>query len=763
MQLFPIIQEQHRRLVVAGSNPQKYRILKDFSRTYIEEQLKKEEKMISPIFRVFECVKPDKGRKLNIDLEHEFDPYSDSLMDYPSIIGHKLNKRWSLFNRLISVHIPLCPNNCWHCYVPKELYENAETRSDELTAKEIVYKFLEQRTADANIGKHSNILRITGGEPFLLPKLILECLLYLRERGLENEVFLWTETNLEPFITEIDQDPLTEGKERSFMDSDENKEILEQLSSFRNFAVHPCFHGLSENEFKMITGDKEYQVNLGQQVNGLRKLVNAGIDVYPTFGSNVCDPSNIVELFNGLKEVHAGLPLRVALVEYNFDYESVADRIKAEERAPDLFSKFANLRIWNNLLLINYGIGYAMVPRDFISISNGVVTAPLLPNPGGSDGDHKQEIIYLFKSSSRPQYHREILDILAFPTGHVYAIEYDKEWVQEDLYFHMRYAAKVYEGRKAIWTYVNKDDRTLLPFREAIIEKVETSDRILIIKFRLGNYLCWPLKKDLAESSTKSFRTYFGSRNIPPGGKYVLLGEDTKYYSFFEVEAPLITDSSDVLQHITPHLVTSKNKDMKQSLFYRLTTEKLTQKKKSRIDTSTIYEIRGGKPFNVTVNYYMPKDSDLIEKNQDVRTIDFQSSSPTINPFGESKVVFSKYGHKELEFLTEKVTKKKEVALTISSKYEEFRAAKIVMHIRILPPKVRHGVISLLAAFIFLITTVGLSIGSQALSQGKGLRDALKNSFDNLFSGSVPGNLAVVLGLLLAFWLSFCLGAKRTS
>ena len=56
---------------------------------------------------------------------------------------------------------------------------------------------------------------LSGGEPFLVPKLILRCLEIINDDvKLKNQIFIWTETNLEPFIGE-------NGK--AFMDQDENK------------------------------------------------------------------------------------------------------------------------------------------------------------------------------------------------------------------------------------------------------------------------------------------------------------------------------------------------------------------------------------------------------------------------------------------------------------------------------------------------------------------------------------------------------------
>ena len=90
MYIDKMVHKAHMELIKT-EKPGTYKILKDFSGTYIEKEMQKEEKMLHPIFRIFIPVKPSRDRKLNINLRDNFDPYNDSLLDYPTIIGHKLN------------------------------------------------------------------------------------------------------------------------------------------------------------------------------------------------------------------------------------------------------------------------------------------------------------------------------------------------------------------------------------------------------------------------------------------------------------------------------------------------------------------------------------------------------------------------------------------------------------------------------------------------------------------------------------------------
>ena len=634
--------------------------------------------MVSLIFRLFEGAKPQRGRKLNIDPSQPFDPYTDRLLDYATIMASKLNKEdWQDYNRLISLHIPRCLNNCWHCYVPKNLYRDADSQGNciDITAAEILDKFESQRDADMASGKQSNVLRITGGEPFLLPKLILECLDEIKKRNLEKDIFLWTETNLEPFI----------GKHgKAFMDRAENTELLKEMGTHENFAVHPCFHGLDSSEFKRITACSEH-VTLEDQISALERLIDKGIDVYPTIGSNVCNPANLPQFFNLLaKAPHPQLPLRVALIEYYFDYEPVRERLNQENRSGDsvLYSKFASLRIWNQLLLNRFGVGYAVIPRHLVKIGDGCYVSS---KEGSSRTPQAEnEMIYFFKSSYRRAYHREILDCLAYPDGHIIEVIYNKEHVQNDLFIHMSQNPNQYREKEAVWIYSAYEKRALIPFRKAQIIDVRGGTDLLSIKMKLKDYMARIY--DAGEPSQnwrglyESLHWYIGKQNLPlpPGGKYLLMGESLVSSAFEQMKVNLKQEpKEDIFRQIPLQL--SNNTEMEESIFYRIGTDGLKQ---VTDDVETIYEISAGKSFSITIDYDLPNYEKFNEYLPDDRSLIVEISHPDIKLIGSNIVVFSKYGKEILRFYSENVPTKREVTITLRTLGDEFHAARVVLKIK---------------------------------------------------------------------------------
>jgi uncharacterized Fe-S cluster-containing radical SAM superfamily protein len=227
------------------------------------------------------------------------------------------------------------------------------------SVKKIVDGFIEQRNVDKERGIFStNILRITGGEPFLVPELLLEILDELKSRQLHKEVFLWTETNLIPLVVQ--------GNDKALV----SDELLNKLAAYDNFCVHPCFHGLNKNNFGEVTGKMIDNFNL--LLDSFNRLLDAGIDIYPTFGSNISSPEDVECFYNKISEINELLPLRFCLIEYDLDYNPVKWRRKNipnfAKKHEKIYDRFQVIERWDELLKKNTGYKYGDIPRHLVPI-----------------------------------------------------------------------------------------------------------------------------------------------------------------------------------------------------------------------------------------------------------------------------------------------------------------------------------------------------------------------------------------------------------
>jgi len=377
----PILTCQDLFKKVNQSDNHKYEIISDFGNSSVTS----EEKLNFTYFRIFTPVKPESGRKLNAIYGGAFNPYKDTLMDYPTIIQFKLEKigkeTWDHYNRLISLHVSECPLDCWHCYIENCLktkcdrcsifefcksgyLEKIKISYGYKSADEILTDFLKQREIDKDKGKFSNVLRITGGEPLLVPNLLSELLNLLRDKKLDKEIFIWTETNLIPLIIEDQsKEPLISDK------------LLTELSNFNNFCIHPCFHGISKDNFKENTG---VELNIDLLINALKRLIEFGIDVYPTFGSNVSNPDHIDEFYSKISALDPLLPLRFNLIEFDLNYKPIGYRREKDptfnEKHKKVYDRFLVLQKWSDLLKKNTRYyNYGDIPRHLVPLKKNPI------------------------------------------------------------------------------------------------------------------------------------------------------------------------------------------------------------------------------------------------------------------------------------------------------------------------------------------------------------------------------------------------------
>ncbi len=70
-------------------------------------------------FRLFETVPQAKHSKRQQNNSNHFDPYVDTLFDYPLVVRSitgRSEPSIPSFNYHLTIHVPYCGMSCWHCY-----------------------------------------------------------------------------------------------------------------------------------------------------------------------------------------------------------------------------------------------------------------------------------------------------------------------------------------------------------------------------------------------------------------------------------------------------------------------------------------------------------------------------------------------------------------------------------------------------------------------------------------------------------------------
>jgi len=184
----------------------------------------------------------------------------------------------------------VCSWRCWYCFVDYSLLDGNPKHSALLSADELLDFYLAEE-------KQCPIIDLSGGQPDLVPEWLLWMMDALRRRGLEKQVYLWSDDNLSnDYLWEV----LSAAE-------------LERVASYPMYGRVGCFKGYDPDSFAFNTrADPDL---FGKQFKVMRRLVETGLDVYGyvtlTSANDQQIPQKVAAFVSRLQEeVHPIFPLR---------------------------------------------------------------------------------------------------------------------------------------------------------------------------------------------------------------------------------------------------------------------------------------------------------------------------------------------------------------------------------------------------------------------------------------------------------------------
>ena len=123
-----------------------------------------------------------------------------------------------------------CNWRCWYCFVPFDLLAADPEKSAWLSAQELLELYLEESSPP-------RVIDLSGGQPDLVPEWVPWMMQELRNLGLDETTYLWSDDNLSNdffwrFLTEED---------------------LEIIQSYRAYGRVCCFKGFNRQSFSYNT------------------------------------------------------------------------------------------------------------------------------------------------------------------------------------------------------------------------------------------------------------------------------------------------------------------------------------------------------------------------------------------------------------------------------------------------------------------------------------------------------------------------------
>ena len=200
------------------------------------------------------------------------------------------------YNKVFVAQVSGCTYSCNFCYVPPEVNVANPRLGKFFSPQEIVDCFLSTRKKSK---EPMNVIRITGGEPTIVPEIIIDIYDEMEKRGLNESTYLWIDTNLSTtkYIEKLENDL---------------KNIMQKI----NVGVVGCFKGVCKEDFSMLTGARqEFYEN---QFKSTKLFLKWKTDFYVYLPALIYENNveqKIKDFIKKLKEINKNLPLRVEMLE----------------------------------------------------------------------------------------------------------------------------------------------------------------------------------------------------------------------------------------------------------------------------------------------------------------------------------------------------------------------------------------------------------------------------------------------------------------
>jgi uncharacterized Fe-S cluster-containing radical SAM superfamily protein len=201
-----------------------------------------------------------------------------------------------------------CNWRCWYCYVPFDLLRANPDYSDWLSPATLIDRYLDQPDPPP-------IIDLTGGQPDLVPEWVPWMMAEIKNRGLEQQIYLWSDDNLSndyfwKFLSNAD---------------------IELIATYPKYGRVCCFKGFNAESFAFNTSAEPALFD--QQFELLRQLLTLGIDLYAyaTFTStrSVGIAEDMRRFVDRLQMLDENLPLRTVPLQIQ-EFTPVKQRLNQD-------------------------------------------------------------------------------------------------------------------------------------------------------------------------------------------------------------------------------------------------------------------------------------------------------------------------------------------------------------------------------------------------------------------------------------------------
>lgn len=221
-----------------------------------------------------------------------------------------------------------CNWRCWYCFVDFKLL-NADTKhASFLTCDEMIDLYLKEENP-------CSMIDLTGGQPDLTPEWIPWMMQTLKERGLDEKIYLWSDDNLS----------------NDYLWQFLSNEQIDLMSSYKMYSRVCCFKGIDERSFSLNT--KAAPNLFSNQFELCKRLLQINLDLYCYITITANTDTNfemaVLKFLDNVQAIDELLPLRIVPLRIFDSFTPIASRMNDEFR--DMMKgQYAAIEVWKKEL-----------------------------------------------------------------------------------------------------------------------------------------------------------------------------------------------------------------------------------------------------------------------------------------------------------------------------------------------------------------------------------------------------------------------------
>jgi uncharacterized Fe-S cluster-containing radical SAM superfamily protein len=221
----------------------------------------------------------------------------------------------------------VCNWRCWYCFVDYKLLNGDGKHASFLTCDEMVDSYLNQENPPSMID-------LTGGQPDLTPEWVPWMMETLKNKGLEDKIYLWSDDNLS----------------NEFLWKYLSNDQIDLMSSYKMYSRVCCFKGVDERSFSLNT--KAESKLFSNQFKLCKRLLEINLDLYCyiTLTANTDTNFDIVvpKFIDAIQTIDEMLPLRIVPLKI-LEFTPVISRMN-DGFANMLKGQFSAIKVWQSEL-----------------------------------------------------------------------------------------------------------------------------------------------------------------------------------------------------------------------------------------------------------------------------------------------------------------------------------------------------------------------------------------------------------------------------